>query len=319
MPEFITLEEVLRRQRVGSLGAVVVSEFRESVLLNAFNFKHISGAHDEYQRETELPEAQRRQVHGEFSPSRGTSTMGTEGLRIYGSQLQHDRFLTRTGNFDIVDEVSRHVRSIRLFLEHEMVYGDPWDEDDPGQIMGLQFLAENSYGNEAETLVSAGNDVGGSPLSLRGFQDAMDNCYPGATMIVCGTSMKNVITTGSKDVNVSGHINWAPNSYGTKIAFFNETPILTVDRDHTNTKMLEFTEPDATGGPATTGSIYIVSHRPEQGGYYPFMNGGPFIEEDSNTHAPLKKRDVEWYVSVNRPQPTSVVRLRHIANAPMVP
>ena len=318
MPELTTLEDALRKQRAGSLGAVAVSEFRKSVLLDSVTFKNIEGAHDEYERETQLPEAQRRAVHGTYNRSRGTNTLGTEGLRIYGSQMGHDRFLARTGNLDVVSQTRTHVRSIRLFLEFEVVYGDPSDDSEPGQVAGLQYLAEHSYGNESETSISAGSTAGGEPLSLRAFQDAIDMCYPNPTHIICGKKMRNVITSGSRDADVSGHINYEQDSFGRRIAMFDGLPILALDRDHNNNRLLPFNEAAASGS-ATAGSIYIVSHMPEEGGWYMFQNGDVFVDEDKNTSNPIKDRDIEWYVATNRPQPTAVIRLKHIADAPMVP
>lgn len=317
-PEYFTLEDIHRRMPAGSLGSVVVSEFRDSVLLDRLTFKNITGAHDEFKRETQLPTPQRRGVHGEFERTRSTNTLGTEGLRIYGTKMGHDRFLSKTGNFDVVSETRAHTRAIRLLLEYEVIYGDPFDDTDIGQVMGLQFLAANSSGYESETNISAGATAGGEPLSLRLFQDAIDNCFPRPTVIICGTTMKNVITTGSRDASVSGRINYTEDSFGRRIAAFDGIPILAMDRDHLNRKILPFNEA-AASGPATAGSLYVLSHLPQEGGWYPFMNGGPFIEEDSGTSKPMKERDIEWYVAANRPQPTSVIRLRHIGNAAMVP
>lgn len=317
MPELITLEDVQRRATIGSLTSLVVSEFRNSVLLDNLQFKGVSGAHDEYKRVTQLPTPQRRGVHGDFDRTRSTSTMGTEGLRIYGTKMAADRFLKHTGNLDIASETREHTRAVRLLLEKEMIYGDPTDDSDAGQVTGLQFWAEHSYGMEAETSISAGSTAGGAALSLRLFQNAIDNCFPRATHIICGTNMRNVITSGSRNANVSGYITHTEDSLGRRVSSFDGRPILVVERDHENQRLLGFNEAAVSGG-ATAGSIYIVSHLPSAGGWYPFMNGGPFIDEDMNTAAPIKERDLEWYVSVNRPQPTAVVRIKHIGDLPMV-
>lgn len=317
MPELFTLEDVARRFPPTTLTSVVISEFRQSVLLDRATFKGITNAHEEYRRETELPTPQRRRVHEAFSRTRSTTTLGTESLRIYGTRMGRDRFIEKVGAFDIVAETRSHTRAIRLLLEFEMIFGDPLDDDDPGQIQGFQHMTDNSIGKEAETSLSAGTTAGGAALSLRLIQRAIDFCHPAATMLVMGKEMRNIVTAGSRDVNVSGHINWESDSFGRRIAFFDDLPIIAMDRDHLNRRILGFTEAAVSGSPTAT-SIYVVSHNIADGGWYPFMNGGPFIEEDITQADPIKERDIEWFVGVIRPQPWGVIRIKHIGDLDMV-
>ena len=314
--QYFTLEDIARRLSQSSvLQPIMVDEFRQSVLMDMVRFKMIPGMHDEFTILTELPDAQRRGVHGEFTSSKSTNSMGTEAISIYGSKMTHDRVLNRTGNFDVVDELRKHVRATRLLLEYEMVYGDPSDDETPGQITGLQHWAENSYGWEAETSVSAGVTSGGAALSLRRFQDALDSCQD-ATHIFCGQQMRNVITTGATDVDVSGFVNRNDAAFGGRVATFDGIPIIPLERDQNHQRILGFNEP-AFAGPATSSSIYIVSHT-ENEGWYPFLSGEPFVEEDQNTSSPLKSREQETYIGTSRPRPTAVIRLKHIGDLEMV-
>jgi hypothetical protein len=311
LPVWTDLAEMARKAR-GPLQVMVHNIFRQSVLLDAARFKTITGAAEDYATTRVLPEPQRRAINAQFSRSRGSSDRDHEALRVYGGLVGHDRAAAQMGLADPVTAIRDYTRSIRLLIDYDMIYGDP--DTSSLQMAGLQYWAEDS-GVTSETSISAGSTANGAALSVKLLRNAIDNCHPEPSFIVCGEPMRNVLTGGSEDVDLTGFVTFGE-AWGRRLAFFDGLPIITLKRDYQNTRILDFTEA-AASGTATATSLYIVAHD-EDAGWYPFQNGaGMAAPVDLGAIASFDEQELTWLLATARVDPRAVVRVKHIGNLAM--
>ena len=309
---YMTLEEMLREVPPGAPSqAQIIMSFRQSVLLDALRIRNIGNAGADYTVTTELPTVQRRGLNEDFAQSsRGNVEPGHEGLRIYGVRLQDDRAARRMGLSDPAAQNRGAARATRLTLESDLITGDP--DTNPKTMAGFQFWAENS-GQTASTSISAGSTAGGAALSVKALRDAIDECMDPSFMVM-SQYMRNRLTGGAEDTGVAGYIEWQDGPFGRRIASFDGLPIVTVQKDVSNARLLPFSEAAASGGSTAT-SIYIVSQGPE--GWYMFQNGMPQVDEMAVTASQVP-RELMWLCASVATNPFSVIRLKHIGDLAVV-
>jgi len=309
-PTYLTLAESAKSM-TSALDMAVHNTFRESILLNSLSFKTVTGASVDYANVTALPTPATRALNQTFSVSQGQTAPGNEPLKIYGGRIGSDTAGEQMGILDPVEQTIWYARAMRLLLEYDFIYGDK--STDPLQVRGLQDFAETSTAT-TDTSISAGTTSGGAALSLRALRDAIDNCRPGATHLVMSDKMRNLLTGASEATGVSGYVTHEMNDFGKRVFSFDGLPIIVMERNHLNQRILDFTEAASTGASTAT-SIYVISHVPEVG-YFPGQNGTITTTPIARTTS-QNVREMQWLINTVRVDPRAVVRIKHIGNLAM--
>lgn len=307
LPTYLTLDQMLKSTPGNRPStAQVISIFRESVFLNSRRFKDIGGAAESYEIEANLPTTEKRALNANFTDAGGGRTgLEHEALRIYGLKLHEDEAARKMGIATPSVQNAMAAKSTRLTLEYDSWYGDP--NTDALSVGGFQYWAENS-GDTTETSQSAGATSGGAALSVFKLREAIDSCIDPVALVM-GQTMRNRLTGGAENTAAAGYVTYSE-AFGQRLAFFDDLPIITMQRDTSNTKIGAFTEAAASGS-STASSIYILGSA-----YYWFQNGGPDMTDLPQADSQLPRR-LMWLVGCVGPR-YSVVRLKHIGNLAVV-
>lgn len=309
LPQFLTLDQMLKNVPQNRPdAALMMTRFRESVFLDTLAFKTLPGqSGDTWIEATDLPVTERRGLNEDFTSSGGgRDEPNTSPMKIYGIRLTEDRQAAKMGLSDTTSQDQKATRSISLTLESDAIVGDP--EATPKAVTGLQFHAENS-GASSVTSISAGATAGGEALSLLLLRNAIDECI-NPEKIVLSQPMLNQLTGASENTGVTGFLTHAEADFGKRRFFFDNLPLVAMEKDAANNRILDFVEASFTGDPTST-SIYVTGE-----GYSWFQNGPPEIDPMAtvSTQAP---REITWLLG-NRATQLSVIRIKHIANLTVV-
>lgn len=270
--------------------SAIIEQFASSSgILENIPFVDIAGNAYSYNREETLPGIAFRGVNEGYTESVGVVNPVTETLSILGGDLDVDKFIIDT---DGVGVRSQHemmkVRALALKWTQQFIQGDT--ATDPRSFDGLKKRLTGTQ------LISNGSTSGGDVLSLERLDATIDE-VTNPTHIIMNKTMRRVLTSAARNQSVGGYITYELDSFGRKIAFYNDLPIIVLDQDGSKSQILPFTEAGAGGGTAQCCSIYVVSF--DTMGVHGLQNGGMQVRDlgELNTK-PVFRTRVEHYQSI---------------------
>lgn len=270
--------------------SAIIEQFASSSgILENIPFVDIAGNAYSYNREETLPGIAFRGVNEGYTESVGVVNPVTETLSILGGDLDVDKFIIDT---DGVGVRSQHemmkVRALALKWTQQFIQGDT--ASDPRSFDGLKKRLTGTQ------LISNGSTSGGDVLSLERLDATIDE-VTNPTHIIMNKTMRRVLTSAARNQSVGGYITYELDSFGRKIAFYNDLPIIVLDQDGSKSQILPFTESGAGAGTAQCTSIYVVSF--DTMGVHGLQNGGMQVRDlgELNTK-PVFRTRVEHYQSI---------------------
>ncbi len=282
---------------------------RSSDLLNALSFDNIQGNALRYNREETLPGIGFRGVNESYTASTGIINPQVEPLVIAGGDLDVDTFILKTmGESQRSVHEEMKVKALALAWTKAFFKGD--STSDPREMDGLQVRLTG------DQLVSAGSTDGGDALSLAKLDEAID-ATEGATHIAMNKTMRRRLSAAARVAGVGGYITYELNAFGRKVAFYNDLPILIVDKDNEDSDILAFDEIGAGGSTATACSIYVVSLG---AGMVQGIQNGTIEARDLGEleTKPAKRTRVEWFPGITVRHGRAATRLYGVKNAAVV-
>lgn len=281
----------------------------QSDILATLPFESIPGGAVQYNREGALPGIAFRGVNESYTESTGVVNPITDSVVIAGGDIDVDRFLVETrGEQQRAVQTEMKVKSLADSWTTKFIKGD--SSSDPREFDGLQVRLT---GNQ---LIEAGSTNGGDALSLAKLDsliDAVDN----PTHLIMSKAMRRRLSAAARLYTVGGYVTFDLDSFGRRVMFYNDLPILVAYSQNGGTEPLGFTEVGSGGSTATATSIYCVSFGPGRLGG--IQNGGMSVrdlgEQDSK---PVFRTRVEWYAGIALWHGRAAARLRGISDAAVV-
>lgn len=260
-----------------------------SQLLSTIPFETIAGSAVTFNREKVLPSVQFRSVNEAFTESTGKVEKITESLAIAGGEIDVDTFLVATGGpgqRDVQEQLK--AKSISLNITKNLLKGDV--TGDPESFDGFQrrcLSGENLIQNHATLAVG---------LSLAKLDELIDT-VENPTHLVMNKTMKRRLAEAARDTAVGGYITYQQQELGMPVMYYGSIPIITVDKDETNTDILPFTETDPAAG-STGSSIYCCSFTDD--GVVGLQGPGGMDVRDLGEidSAPVYRTRVEWFIGL---------------------
>ena len=279
-----------------------------SSILTALPITTISGNALKHNREGSLPGIGFRGVNESYTESTGILNPIVDSLVIAGGDLDVDKFIIDTmGASQRSVQEAMKVRALGLAWTAKFIKGD--SGLDPREFDGLQTRI---VGNQK---IQAGATAGGTALSLAKLDEAIDQTE-NATHLIMSKAMARKFSAAARNTAVAGYVTYDKNELGVRVMRYNDTPILTVDLDHTGAAILPFTEA-ATSGGATASSIYVVSFG--ESGVVGLQNGGIDVRDLGELEtAPKYRTRVEWYSGMAIFNGRAATRLWSIADSAIV-
>lgn len=283
--------------------SAIIEQFASSSgILENIPFVDIAGNAYSYNRQEALPGIGFRGVNEGYDESVGVVNPVTETLSILGGDLDVDKFVIDTMGAGVRSQHEMmKVRALALAWTKEFIQGDT-----ATNIKAYDGLKKRLTGTQ---LIDNGASSGGDVLSLERLDATIDE-VTNPTHIIMNKTMRRVLTSAARNVNVGGYITYELDSFGRKIAFYNDLPIIVLDQDGSKSQILPFTEPAASGSSVTT-SIYVVSF--DTMGVHGLQNGGMQIRDLGELDTrPVFRTRVEHYQSIAIKDGQAAARLRYI-------
>lgn len=279
----------------------IIRELSGGDLLSVMPFRNIQGSGLFWKREEHLANAGFRYINAGLEEHYGQISQQSEALKFFGGDIIVDRaIIEMDGPAARAYQVQSKTTAMRLAFERVFIKGDEVGSQ------GLEFDGlEKRIGLPGET--SQSFDNGGGGLSLAALDEAMDavDANGGSKYLVMGKHMRRALTQAVRDGVINGGVNIIQNEFGRTQMYYNDTPILILDRDENNQLILGPNEPNSTS------SIYIVSFGDLL--TVGLQNGGISVRDLGEAHnKPAYVTRCEWYVSMATIHGRSVARLANI-------
>ena len=279
----------------------VVRELAEGDLLSVLPFRNISGSGLFWRREETLPTVGFRHINQGLQESYGQTSQQSEALKIWGGDVRIDRALIEMNGPEArAYQIQSRVRAMRLSFERMFIRGDEAASN------GLEFDGlEKRCGAPGTTSQSFSN--GGGGLSYAKLDEMLDSvdAQGGQKYLVMSRAMRRALTASARNGVINGGIEIAHNELGRKVSYYQDTPILIIDRDEQNVEVLGAVEP------GDTSSIYCVSFGESL--TVGLQNGGISVRDLGESHdAPVLTTRIEWLVGMATVNGRSLARLAAI-------
>jgi hypothetical protein len=126
--------------------------------------------------------------------------------------------------------------------------------------------------------------------------------------------MRRRLSAAARLATVGGYITYDLDAFGRRVTKYNDLPIVAMDKDETNTDIIDFAETSPSGVASTCSSLYCVSFAENgmMGLQSSEMNVRDLGEQDAK---PVFRTRVEWYVTLALLRPRSAARLFGVWNA----
>ena len=254
----------------------VVTELAAGPLLSTLPFRNIEGNGLFWKREESLPNVGFRNYNGSLAESYGEVSQQSESLKLFGGDIRVDKAIVELEGAEAkAYQIQARVRAMRLAWEALFINGD--SNQSPAEFDGLAARIQNGSSQFFTN--------GAGALSLNVLDEAIDavDAQGGSKYIVMSKSGRRAL---SRLARTNTQIDIVRSEFGYQQLVYAGLPVLEVDRDNTNTAILD--------GDPTDQDLYVVSFGPE--GLTGIQNGGVSVRELGEDHSqPQLVTRVEWY------------------------
>jgi hypothetical protein len=257
----------------------VVTELAAGPLLSALPFRNIEGNGLFWKREESLPDVGFRNYNGSLAESYGEVSQQSESLKLFGGDIKVDRaIIDLEGGEAKAYQIQSRVRAMRLAWEALFINGD--SNQSPSEFDGLAARIQTGSSQYFQN-----GTAGGQALSLSTLDEALDavDATGGSKYLVMSKSARRAL---SRQARTNTQIDIVRSEFGYQQLVYAGVPVLEVDRDNTNTAILD--------GTPTSQDMYVVSFGADH--LTGIQNGGVNVRElgESFTQPQMITR-VEWY------------------------
>ena len=231
----------------------VIRELSEGDLLGSLPFRSIAGSGLFWKREESLPSVGFRHINGSLEESYGQTSQQSEALKFFGGDVIVDRaILELEGQEARAYQVQSRIRAMRHAYERVFIKGSEQASN------GLEFDGlEKRCGVAGDT--SQAIDNGGAGLSLGALDEMLDtgDAQGGTKYLIRAKARRRRLTQAARDGVINGGIRIAQADMGRQQSYYQDTPLLSIDRDENNVEIMGANEPAQGNG--LTSSIYAIS------------------------------------------------------------
>lgn len=266
-----------------------------------------------FQRELGLPTITPRGLNATATRTVASTENVTEGMKIYPAEFIMDKALLRTdaGRTTLLQQTLMHGKGLLNTVQNHIIKGD--GNSSAHQFTGLQARIVGDF------LISEGSTDGGDPLQIATLRQALDLCYGGNRVIVCGKAMSRRLDAAvSVTTGVGSITNVEIKQWGVKVKAFDGVPIIPIADFYGTDNILDFSETGAGGSTATATSIYVLSLGED--GVHGIRNGGlmDWTLPSGTAGEQADVTDMMFLPGMCIKRPQAAVRIYGISNAAVI-
>lgn len=294
----LTLAEA-KKHSTNAQEVAVITELSAGPLLNALPFREVQGSGLFYKREESLGDVGFRTFNAGYTESYAEIKQYSEALKLFGGDIRVDKAIVELeGPQSRAFQIQSKVRAMRLAFEALFFNGD--SNSTAAEFDGLALrLPASAAGTHSQVIANGGS---AAALSLPRLDEAIDavDAQGGQKYILCSKSLRRHLSATARRSN---QIDIVKSEFGGQQVVYGGIPVLEVDRDHRNVRILD-------GNPASQ-SLYVVSFGNDH--LTGIQNGGPSVRDlGEDTSAPDLVTRVEWYCAIALINGRSAARLTNI-------
>lgn len=286
----LTLAEAQRRSNNKLQKGIIEILINEGELLPHIPLKEFVGVTYDYLRESTLPTVSARAVGATWTEDAPTSAAVTAALKIYGGDVDTDKFLSATLS-DINDQKAVNVASkLKAMVRHlndKIIYGDA--DVNADDFDGLhEFLVDNTG-----QVIERGTSSAGQAMRIVDMRSLLRLIKPGRPDVIIMSKQvhDNMAAYYENNLNMAMI---TVDAFGRQVPAFDGIPIFRSDYI-TDTETVVTTTYDAKTGGATS-SIFAV--RFGEDALMGIQNGGLTVELfDKLETKDASRVRIKWYLN----------------------
>lgn len=261
------------------------------------------GAGMQWNEELTLPGTDYRAVNGTISTEDGETEERQAGLKILSSELGVDDFIRDQFGDEVANKKEgQQMKAIRLRTENDIFNGSTASNNLQYDGLATQIGSTAGQGDRGYVV-----DNGTTALSQKKLDEALDNIEesPNQVILMNRTMRSNMSQYGQ------GIFDFERDEFGKKIAYYDEKPVITVDKNHALAQILGFTEASSTT------SIYVLNLDLDAVAMMQGKRGLKMTPQGRTVGSAKDTWLVEWYLSLIIQGKFNAARIKGITNATM--
>ena len=231
----------LAKMREDNMAAMVIQNFRENdQFFNVAQFIEVGGSFNYgWNEEKTLPTASNRSINSNYTASNGETKPMSEALKVVGGVISVDRLAVQQLGSDVVmAKQEAQIKAIRLKILNDFFNGA--STSDPLQFDGLKSFIPTTTAGRVERGYHVAN--GGGALSRVKLDELLGNTDVDGSTVIFADKMVPLYMRQYLDTLIT----FDKNEFGVPVPRYGDIPIITVDRNNLNSKILGFTEASST-------------------------------------------------------------------------
>ena len=291
--------------RGDAYAAMIAQNFMENEgFFGAMEFVEFGGSMSYgWNEEKTLPSGQTRSINGDYTENNGETKALQEGLKAYGGLIGVDRMAAQQLGSEIVSsKQAAQIKAIRLKIMNDFFNGA--SATDNTQMDGLKsILGTGTAGRVDRGYVV---DNGGAALSRKKLDEALANTDMDAGAVIFADKQVPYL------INQYGEslVSFDKNEFGAPVARYGDIPIITVDRNSVNSKILGFSESGSTS------SMFVANIGMDK---IAMLSGaGGLTASPVEGSGSTNKYQVDWLVALMAQGDYNLSRLHNFTNTSMI-
>lgn len=192
-----------------------------------------------WNEEKNLPSAGTRSLNEDYTVNNGETEARQEGLKIYGGKIDVDAAQrSQLGDQVVVKKQEKQIKAIRLKMLNDFINGSSTTNIEQFDGLKTQLPTASAGRIDRGYIV----DNGGAALSRKKLDELIGNVDDSTNPVLVMDKMTPFY------INQYGEslVTFDKNEFGAPVARYGDVPIITLDRNSTNAKILGFTEASST-------------------------------------------------------------------------
>jgi hypothetical protein len=290
----LTLIEVAKTEQDELRRGVIEKFAYESVILERIPFMNIEGNAYQYNVEERLPGIAFRGVNEAFDEGTGVINPQTETLKVMGGDADSDLYHKRTQRIQDRRSIDTKMKIKAASLYFNKTFIDGNNSSDPKEPDGLN---QRLTGDQVKYAGANGANL--SKNFVHQVIDAVDGRPDG---ILMGKKMHRQF---QNLFEASTIMTIQEDAFGRKVKYFDDIPILILDKDNSGNVILDFDE--TRGNSDVTASFYVVKWGEE---YVCGIQSGPLDARDLGEidAKPVERTRIEWDIGFIVMSPRAAAR-----------
>lgn len=238
----------LAEMREDNMASMVIQNFIENeAFFGAAQFIEVGGSFSYgWNEEKTLPTASNRAINTNYTAANGETKPMQEGLKLIGGVISVDRVaVAQLGQDVVMKKQEAQIKAIRLKILNDFFNGSSLT--DPLAFDGLKSFIPTTTAGRVDRGYHVAN--GGGALSRTKLDEAIANTDTDASTVIFADKQVPYFMRQYGDTLIT----FDKNEFGVPVARYGDIPIITVDRNGSNAKILGF------GESGSTSSLFVAN------------------------------------------------------------